>query len=118
MQDLLDHHELVAAEFLFPQPVYFTYKRADCRSHIDHIVIPSTLRPRVTGCQILPPHTENLSPHQPLVCQVLVAAAASTGMASSAAAWTASATCTEVLDWDCFDRIEIYKQTLTSLLDD
>ena len=118
MQDLLDHHELVAAEFLFPQPVYFTYERADCRSHIDHIVIPSTLCPRVTGCQILPPHTENLSPHQPLVCQVLVAAAASTGMASGAAAWTASATCTEVLDWDCFDRIEIYKQTLTSLLDD
>ena len=98
MRGLLDHHELVAAEFLFPQPVYFTYERADCRSHIDHIAIPCTLRPRVTGCQILPPHPENLSPHQPLVCQVLVAAAASTEMASSADAWSASASGTEVLN--------------------
>ena len=39
-------------------------------------------------------------------------------MASSADAWSASASGTEVLNWDCFESIQAYRQTLANLLDD
>lgn len=117
MQDLLDHNELAVAEFMFPQPVDFTYTRGDCQSHIDHIAVPCFLLPRVVDCQILPQHPENLSPHLPLVCQVSVAAAAPAETENTAAGQAAPASSSEVFCWDRADKIVHYRQALAGLLD-
>ena len=116
MQDLLDHNALAVAEFLFPQPVDFTYARGNCQRHIDHIAVLRSLLPRVIDCRILLLHPENLSPHLPIVCRVLVAAAAPC-TESTAARQDTPAPCTEVLCWDSDDRVTVCRQTLDNLLD-
>ena len=116
MQDLLDHNELAVAEFQFPQLVDFTYARGECRSHIDHIAVPTALLSRVADCQILPQHPENLSPHLPLVCSMLVDTVQPSGTDSTAVDKDVTGPGAVLLSWDCADRVETYNKTLTDLL--
>ena len=74
MQCLLDDHDLEVDEFNFAQSVDFSYSRAGCRSHTDHIAVPSSLMPHLLDCSILPPDQNNLSPHLQLVCQLVTPA--------------------------------------------
>ena len=53
MQGLVDDHDLIVAEFVFPQATSFTYERGDCRTHIDHIAITQCLKVNMVGCTIL-----------------------------------------------------------------
>ena len=68
LQELLDEHDLAVAEFLFPQPVSYTYSRAGAMTHIDHMIVPTCLLSRVLSCTITPPVSDNLSPRLPLMC--------------------------------------------------
>ena len=114
MQDLLDDYDLNVAEFSFRQPVTYTFSRAGNYSHIDHIAVPDLLMPQVLGCTILPPDENNLSPHLPLICRLAVADPAGTDRTSHHA--VDSASCTDVLDWSCAEKIESYKIILDKML--
>ena len=114
MQDLLDDYDLNVAEFSFRQPVTYTYSRAGNYSHIDHIAVPDLLMPQVLGCTILPPDENNPSPHLPLICRLAVADPAGTDRTSHHA--VDSASCTDILDWSCAEKIESYKIILDKML--
>ena len=104
------------AEFQFPQLVDFTYARGECRSHIDRIAVPTALLSRVADCQILPQHPENLSPHLPLVCNMLVDAVQPSVTDSTAVDKDVTGPGAVLLSWDCADRDETYNKTLADLL--
>ena len=117
MQNLLDDHELTVAELRFPQPVDYTYARAGGKSHIDHIAVPSCLLSHVHECSIVPPSVDNLSPHLPIICGVLLPSVqpAATVFVRPVNKATVSS---EVLDWSCPDKLSEYASSLNKLLDD
>lgn len=114
MQDLLDGQGFTVAEFNFQQSVSFTYARAGGRSHIDHIAVSRSLTPMVSGCAILPPTADNLSPHLPIVCN-LALETTSPQVLPGRRPDTVSPHA-DVLDWTCPERLEIYKDRLDCLL--
>ena len=114
MQDLLDDHDLSTAEFRFTQPVTYTYSRAGKYSHIDHIAVPNLIMSQVLGCNILPPDENNLSPHLPLVCRLVISAPAGTDRPDQFPA--ESTRCSDILDWSCAEKVESYKTILHEML--
>ena len=115
MQDLLDDHELTIAEFCFSQPVTYTYARAGGQSHIDHIAVPHCLASQVCGCNILPPSVDNLSPHLPVICSVVLSSGLPTASLSTRSPGIVQ-TYSDVLDWRCPDKLEAYISSLEELL--
>ena len=115
MQDLLDDHELTIAEFCFSQPVTYTCARAGGQSHIDHIAVPHCLASQVCGCNILPPSVDNLSPHLPVICSVVLSSGLPTASLSTRSPGIVQ-TYSDVLDWRCPDKLEAYISSLEELL--
>ncbi|XP_043243993.1 uncharacterized protein LOC122392788 [Amphibalanus amphitrite] len=117
MQDLLDDHGLTVAEFRFSQPVAYTYARADGQSHIDHIAVPQCLVPQVHDCRIVVPCVDNLSPHLPVLCSVVLpSASAGTSLDVSSPPLNMGSIHSEVLDWSCPEKLQIYLSSLDELI--
>lgn len=70
LYDLICENDLFVANFSFPQPVNYTWSNAKQKSYIDHILIPSHLQDKVTGCRIVRDHAENTSDHLPVICSL------------------------------------------------
>ena len=117
MQEFLDEHDLVVAEFLFPQPVSFTYERGQCRTHIDHIAVSSCLLESLTSCDIVPPSADNLSPHLPVSVKMNLVLYASV-QPTTADTLIASVKRPDILKWDCDSQNEVYRATLELCLSD
>ena len=113
MQSLLDDHDLIVAEFCFPQETSYTYERGNCRTHIDHIVISRCLKASMVSCRIVPPNFENLSPHLPIIISFNIAL--NNNMASMSSAGS-PAPRRDRLKWDSVEVNEMYKSLLSSRL--
>ena len=115
MQRLLDEQDMITAEFCFNQMVDFTYERGGHRTHIDHIVVSRALvGNQLQSCQIVPPSPDNLSPHLPLQC-TLVLVVSGEGRRETAGHATSSSR-RSVLDWSSSERIEAYRRCLAERL--
>ena len=115
MQQLLDEQDLVTAELFFRQPVNFTYERGGHRSHIDHIVVPrSFLGNQLQSCLIIPPCSDNLSPHLPLHCMLVMTV--SDGITKRGPERNMSPSLLTVLDWGSDERNNAYRQLLADKL--
>ena len=117
MQEFLDEHDLTVAEFLFPQPVSFTYERGHSRTHIDHIAVSSRLLGSVASCDIVPQSVDNLSPHLPICVKIRLILHVSVKSPSTAAS-SGVVKRPDILRWDCNQRNELYRDTLEQYLAD
>ena len=116
MQDFLDYHDFTVAEFLFPQPISFTYERGGCHTHIDHIAVPKNLLKCVISCDINTPSAENLSPHLPVSIQKSLVWRDSNPSPSIPIVRTVKVTRADILRWDCIERNELYNSILETYL--
>lgn len=114
MQDLLEDNGLVIAEFHYPQAVSYTYARCGCQSHIDHIAISQRVMSDVQSCAILPPDQDNLSPHLPLICRMIVSAPPRVDLSAHPIANVAARS--DLLVWNCAEKLHAYKISLEELL--
>lgn len=72
LQTLMEQNRLLTAEYVFDQTCTFTYHRGPHRTHIDHVLVSQNLADGLLGCTILSPDSENLSPHLPITCKIVV----------------------------------------------
>ena len=114
-QRLLDEHDLVIAEFYFDQAVDFTYERGGRRTHIDHIAVPTTfVGSQLQSCTVIPPSSDNLSPHSPLRC-ILIISGTGDALRASAMHYASSSRST-VLDWSSSERNDTFRGLLAERL--
>ena len=69
---------------------------------------------QVTGCSILPPDQNNLSPHLPIICRLTITSPET--VTPSPYRILNTMKCSDVLDWSCARKIEAYKSILDELL--
>ena len=112
MQEFLDEQDLFVAEFRFPQPVSFTYERGSCRTHIDHIVIPSSISESVITCGIEPQSADNLSPHLPVGAKLRFLLRDKEPSHCAISSSNVVVARPYILNWSCSHRIELYNAAL------
>ena len=116
-QGLLDDQYLITAEFCFNQSVNFTYERGGHRTHIDHIVVPLTfVGVQLQSCDIVPPCPDNLSPHLPLQCELMLDVSSDGDGGRMSVGHGASHSHRTVLDWSNSERNDVYCKCLAEQL--
>ena len=66
MYDFILDHQMALANFAFQQSAHYTYKKGECISYIDHMLIPCYMMNQVIDCKILNNEYDNIRDRYPL----------------------------------------------------
>ena len=69
LNDFISEHELVSYEYIFHGQVKYTYKNAELRNHIDHILGRIDDKNRILNCEILE-DASNMSDHNAISIEI------------------------------------------------
>ena len=116
IHDFLTGNNLLIADFMFAQPVLYTYScvKTSVYTWIDHMAFLEHDRESVIYCNILAPDADNTSDHLPIKMGVVLSVATDSHMSLKHEADNRRF---PKLSWDNFDMIDNYSTYLPSNLE-